>query len=106
MALQSFNGSILTDGTEQDLFDETALQHYATWVFLDNLLGGESVQVRVYIQDPADSGAMKKYIDVLVSDAQSNPSFYIPWTPTEQYRVSIQRVSGVAQTITWCRKVQ
>ncbi len=106
MALQSFNGSILTDGTEQDLFDETALQHYATWIFLDNLLGGESVQIRVYIQDPADSNSMKKYIDVLVSDAQGSPSFYIPWTPTEQYRVSIQRVSGAGQTITWCRKVQ
>jgi len=54
MALQSFNGSVLTDGTEQDLFDLTALQHYATWIFLDELLTGDSIQVRVFIQDPAD----------------------------------------------------
>ena len=106
MALQSFNGSVLTDGTEQDLFDITALQHYATLVFLDDLETGDSIQVRVYIQDPADSAAMKKYIDVLVTDAQSNPAFYIPWTPTEQYRVSIQRVNGGDHTVTWCRKVQ
>ena len=106
MALQSFNGSVLTDGTEQDLFDLTALQHYATWIFLDELLTGDSIQVRVFIQDPADASAMKKYIDVLVSGAQSNPAFYIPWTPTEQYKVSVQRFLGAEHTITWCRKVQ
>lgn len=106
MALQSFFGSVVTDGTEQDLFDETALQHYATWIYLKNIGSGDSVQIRVFIQDPADSAAMEKYIDVLVSDAQSNPAFYIPWVPTEQYRVSVQRVGGSDTTITWCRKVQ
>ncbi len=106
MALQSTDGTVLTDGTEQDLFDITALMHYASWVYLDNLVDGGSVQIRVYIQDPNDSAQMKKYIDTLVSDAQSNPSFYIPWVPTQQYRVSVQRVLGSNINITWCRKEQ
>lgn len=106
MALQSFDGNITTNGTEQDLFDITSLSHFATWVYLDNLLNGDSVQIRVYIQDPNDSAIMKKYIDVLISDAQSTPSFYIPWVPSNQYRVSIQRVSGSDKNVTWCRKEQ
>ena len=106
MALQSFDGTVLTDGTEQDLFDITSLSHYASWVYLDNLVDGGSVQIRVFIQDPNDSAQMKKYIDTLISDAQSNPSFYIPWVPTQQYRVSVQRVSGSDINITWCRKEQ
>jgi hypothetical protein len=106
MALTSFDGSITTSGAEQDLFNITALRHFATWVYLDNLVGGDSVQIRVYIQDPNDSATMKKYIDVLISDAQSTPSFYIPWVPTNQYRVTIQRISGTDKSITWCRKEQ
>jgi len=106
MALTSTDGSILTDGTEQDLFEITALSHYATWVFLDNLQAGDSVQVRAYIQDPNDSATMKRYIDVLISDAQSLPGFYIPWVPTQQYRVSVQRIGGTDRTVTWCRKEQ
>ena len=106
MALQSFDGNITTSGAEQDLFDITSLNHFATWVYLDNLLNGDSVQIRVYIQDPNDSAIMKKYIDVLISDAQSTPSFYIPWVPTNQYQVTIQRTAGVDRNVTWCRKEQ
>jgi len=106
MALNSFDGNITTNATEQFLFDITALRHFATWVYMDNLVGSDSVQVRVYIQDPNDSATMKKYIDVLISDAQSNPSFYIPWVPTQQYQVSIQRITGPDKLITWCRKEQ
>ncbi len=106
MALNSFDGNITTSAGEQDFFDITALRHFATWVYVNNLSGGDSVQIRVYIQDPNDSNAMKKYIDVLISDAQSNPAFYIPWVPTQQYRVSVQRITGTDQNITWCRKEQ
>ena len=106
MALNSFDGNITTNATEQNLFDITALRHYATWIYLDNLLGGSSVQIRVSIQDPNDASSMKRYIDVLISDAQANPAFYIPWVPTQQYRVSVQRVAGADSVITWCRKEQ
>jgi len=106
MALNSFDGNITTNATEQFLFDITALRHFATWVYMDNLVGGDSVQVRVEIQDPNDASTMKRYIDVLISDAQANPAFYIPWVPTQQYRVSIQRITGPDKVITWCRKEQ
>ena len=105
MALQEFNGNITTTGAEQDLFDITALRHYATWVNLHNLLNGDSVQIRVYILDP-NASLQRKYIDVLISDAQSTPAFYIPWVPTGRYRVTIQRISGTDRNITWCRKEQ
>ncbi len=106
MALNSFDGNLVTNTSEQDLFDITALRHYATWIYLNNLVGGDSVQIRVYVQDPNDSNAMKRYIDVLISDDQSNPSFYIPWVPVEQYRVTIQRITGTDKSVTWCRKEQ
>ena len=106
MALNSFDGNVTTNTSEQDLFDITALRHFATWVYLDDLDTGDSVQIRVYVQDPNDSATMKKYIDVLVSDAQSSPSFYIPWIPVEQYQVTIQKVTGTDRNISWCRKEQ
>ncbi len=106
MALNSFDGNLTTTAGEQFFFDITALRHYATWIYMDNLTGGDSVQIRVYILDPNDTNTMKKYLDVLISDAQSNPAFYIPWVPTGQYQVSVQRITGVDKNITWCRKEQ
>lgn len=106
MALNSFDGNITTNAGVTNLFDITALRHFATWIYLDNLIGGDSVQIRVEIQDPNDASSMKRYIDVLISDAQANPAFYIPWVPTQQYRVSIQRITGTDKVITWCRKEQ
>lgn len=106
MALNSFDDNVTTNASEQDLFDITALRHYASWIYLDNLDTGDSVQIRVYILDPNDSNQSKKYLDVLVSDAQASPAFYIPWVPTGQYRVSIQKVTGTDRVVTWCRKEQ
>jgi len=106
MALNSFDGNVTTNATEQNLFDITALRHFATWVYLDKLGTGDSVQIRVSILDPNDANQTKRYIDVLVSDAQANPAFYIPWVPTGQYIVSIQKVTGTDRVVTWCRKEQ
>lgn len=102
MALTFANGEITTDGTEQDLFDITADKHFASWIFFDALLAGDTMSVRVYVQDTQDA-TERKYIDTEVAGAQASPAYFIPFIPTKNYRVSIQRTSATNRTISWQR---
>lgn len=102
MVVQFFDGSKLTDGTEQNLFDITADKHFALWLFTHNMLAGDTIQVRVNVKDQ-NTTTMRKYIDTAISDAQTKPAFFIPFVPTKQYKVSIQRTAGTDRTYTFQR---
>jgi len=102
MALTFANGEVTTDGTEQDIFDITADKHFATWIHFDQLIAGDTMQVRVYVIDTQDA-TERKYIDTEVAGAQSSPAYFIPFIPAKQYRVSIQRTSASNRTISWQR---
>lgn len=103
MVLTHANGSETTDGTEQNLFAITAnLKHYATWLFTQNMVSGDTIQVRVYVRDE-NTPAERKYIDTEISGAQADPAFFIPFVPSLEYRVSIQRTAGPDKLYTWVR---
>lgn len=96
-------GSVLTNGTEQELFNITALAHYATWVFLPGAFTtGDAIVIRVYVLD--NTGAvLSKYLDVQINGPQSSPAIFIPFVPANQYRVTIQRSAGTDRTYNWSR---
>jgi len=102
MVLQFFDGSQASTASEANLFDITADKHFAMWLHTNLMVSGDTLQIRVYVKDENGS-AMRKYIDTSLSDAQSDPSFFIPFVPTKQYRVSIQRTAGTDRTYTWQR---
>lgn len=102
MALTFFAGEVTTDGTEQDLFDITADKHFAAWLHFDQAIAGDTFQVRVYVLDQQDA-LMRKYIDTEIAGAQESPAFFIPFVPTKEYRVSIQRTSATDRTISFQR---
>ena len=102
MVVQFFDGSETTDGTEQNLFDITADKHFALWLFTHNMLSGDKIQVRVNVKDQ-NTTTMRKYIDTEIADAQTKPAFFIPFVPTKQYKVSIQRTAGTDRLYTWQR---
>ena len=102
MALTFFNGEVVSDGTEQNLFDITADKHFATWIHFDQLIAGDTFQVRVYLIDTQDA-TERKYIDTEVAGAQTSPAFFIPFIPAKEYRVSLQRTSATNRTISWQR---
>ena len=104
MVLTHANGTLTTTTSEDDLFSITTggPKHFATWIFLMNMTSTETFQIRVYVRDE-NTPAERKYIDTEVSGAQTDPAFFIPFVPSDQYRVSIQKTAGTNQIVTWVR---
>ncbi len=104
MALTHFDGTVTSDGTEQNLFDISTggPKHFATWIFTHNMLSTHTITVRVYVEDE-NATTERKYIDTEISGAQTSPAFFVPFIPSDQYRVSIQRTAGTNIAITWVR---
>jgi len=104
MALTHFDGTVTSDGTEQNLFSVTTggPKHFATWLFTHNMTSAQTITVRVYVRDE-NASAERKYIDTEISGAQTSPAFFVPFVPSDQYRVSIQRTAGSDVAYTWVR---
>lgn len=100
MTLVFTNGTITTTASEQNLFDITTDNHFATYIFTHNMASGDAVTIRVYILDQ-NAAVMRLYRSRQLKDAQSIPSYFIPFLPTKQYRVSIQRDLGTDRAYTW-----
>ncbi len=102
MALLRFDGSVLTDGTEQTLFDVSTLKHYAADIFTHNMLAGDIVEIKVYKKDD-NAAVMRVYRTRKIKNVQADPAFFIPFLPTSQYKVTIKRIAGTDRTYTWNR---
>lgn len=102
MTLSEFDGTIVANTSEQDLFEiTTGPRHFASTVYLHNLASGNVLTIRVYIYD-SNTGQFRKYEDFSYSGVQIEPAIFIPFLPTTQYRVSVQ-LTGTTRTITWTR---
>lgn len=108
MALIRVNGSIeLINVNETDLFAaQVDLKHYATHVYLNNLVDGppfSDVTIRVYVFDN-EIATERLYDSQQFKGVQSDPDIYIPFIPVEGgYRVSAQRASSSNIIITFDR---
>jgi len=102
MVLIFSNDTITTDGTEQDLFDITSDQHFATWLFTHNMQSGDTITIKVYVLDE-NAAVMRLYETQTVTGAQTDPAIFIPFIPTKQYKVSIQRTAGTDRSFNWMR---
>lgn len=91
MVVSQTAGNVTFSGTETNLFtSQTTLQHYATWVFLNSMGASDRVTLRVYIKD--QQGATERlYFKATYQGVQGEPSVFIPYVPTNSYRVTIQR---------------
>jgi len=93
--------SLIMNGVEQELFSsQTELAHYSIKVFLDELVSGDEVLLRVYDKDE-EAGVEKKYRTTEIQGFQVNPETLINWIPSSSYRVTIQQITGPNKTITW-----
>ncbi len=99
------DGSILADGTEQDLFTaQTTEFTYWCKVFCHNMASGDAVIIRTYVQDENALTARVLYEDrVTYSIIKDDPVYYIPPVPTDNYKVTIQQTDGTNRTYTWRR---
>ncbi len=95
-------GSTLADGTEQNLFDITADNHFATFLFTNAMASGDILEVRIYAYD--QQGTTMRMLDfVTLNGAQTSPAYYIPFITTKEYKVSIKQTAGTNRTYNWQR---
>lgn len=94
----------LTDTNETNLFSpQTPSRHYATQVFLDQMVIDDVLILRVYIFDN-NASLERLYDSQEFKGPQGIEGIYIPFIPVEGgYRVSAQRSSSSNITITWNR---
>ena len=103
MPLTEDHGNLVTDGTEQNLFSsQTTLAHYATWVFTQAMVAADVIVITIYVNDEEGS-AERIYDTVTISGVQTKPAVFIPFVPTNSYRVTVERTSVAALTINWTR---
>lgn len=96
-------GALAVTGSVANLFSsQTTLQHYATWIFFFNLTAGDSIEITIYVED-AQASTERIYDQFIVSGVQDKPSVFIPFVPTESYRVEAETISGTNRTINWVR---
>jgi len=104
MALtEGANGSQLMTGTAANLFvSQTTLQHYATWIFTNALLAGDVLHIVIFVND-VNGAAERIYDEFDVSGVQAKPGVFIPFVPTNSYRITAHQTAGTNRTITWVR---
>lgn len=102
MTLTFTNGTITSSATEQNLFDITTDDHYATYIFTHNMTATETIVIKVYVRDE-NASTMRTYQTETLTGVQADPAIFIPFVPTKQYRVSIQRTAGTDRAFTWLR---
>lgn len=105
MALTQTPGSLTVDGTEKNLFaSQVTLQHYACWIFLHNMGATDVLTIRIYVNDEQSTDTERLYIEDTYSGTQDVPSIFLPFVPTDSYRVTAQRDAGSFTTLTWARQ--
>lgn len=106
MGLEEGGKGTPTIGTSvADLFaSQTILKHYSTWIFFNNLQTGDSFEIVIYVNDPNATAAERIYDRFTVNGSQTNkPATFIPFIPTDSYRITAQKLAGTDREIRWVR---
>jgi len=94
------SGNLTTNGTEQILFTQSSVNHYAVYIYTQNMQAGDELTIRVFVLDD-DGVTLRKYLDIALAGIQISPAVFIPFIPTGQYRCTIQRTLGVDRNYTF-----
>jgi hypothetical protein len=96
------DGTITTTASEANLFDITGDAHYSTWLFLNAMTGTETFVIKVYVKDQ-NGATMRVAESETLTGVQDPVSVFIPFLPTKQYKVTIQRTAGTDRAVAWQR---
>lgn len=97
------NGTLVLTASQQDLFAQVSGQKlYAVMVHLDTMIAGDTVEIRIFVHDQADT--IERQFQLSTFNAvQTSPSQYFDFVATQKYRVSIVQTVGAFRTISWER---
>src|SRR5687767_8008558 len=96
------NGTTTTTASEQTISEVTGVQHYAHWLYLNNMTASETFRIKVYVYDQTSS-TYRQYLTQDQIGVQASPAYYIPFIPARRYKVTIQRTAGSDRSVTWDR---
>jgi hypothetical protein len=104
MALVFADGKVTTTNSEQTLFDIIADQFFAIWLFFHNMTSTETMNLKIYVKDK-NTNTMRLYQNstIVYSDISDTPAICIPFLPSKEVKVTIQRTAGTDKVITWQR---
>jgi len=96
-------GALTVTAIITNLFpSQTTLKHYSTEINFQNLALGDSIEITIIIHDP-QTPTERIYDKFTVKDVQTKPAVFIPFIPTDSYRIQAQKLTGVDRSITWVR---
>lgn len=94
------DGNQTTNGSVQQLFNQSSVNHYGAYIYTNNMQSGDELGITVFVLD-SDGVAIRKYLDVKLTGVQVSPAVFIPFIPTGQYQLKIQRLAGADRNYTW-----
>lgn len=93
-------GETLMDGTEQVLFESTEIGEYSGHIFLDKMVSGDTIVIRVWIKDVNDD-TYKKWLEDTYSGKIDCPALYLEHIIGKVgIKVTAQQTAGAYRVIT------
>lgn len=96
------NGSITTTTSEATIFELIADRYSRAYLNLKNLIGGDTMRVRIYVWDEF----LQEYMKIEQTDysgAQDPAGKRLAFEAATRYKVTIQRTAGADRVVTWLR---
>ncbi len=100
MTLTFTDGTLTTTASEQTIVDLTADEHFAIWLFLHNMTSSETFRVKVYVKDQ-NTTTLRQFSTTDYTGVQASPAVFVPFLPTKEFKVTIQRTAGTDKAVTW-----
>lgn len=67
------------------------------------MASADTVEIKVYVKD-VQGATMRVYQTQQITGIQAEPSFFIPYLPARQYKVTIKRIAGTTdKSFNWLR---
>jgi hypothetical protein len=102
MGMNFYTNTATSTASEVDLFDITVAGSHAFKIFLNNMVAGDKIRIRVYDWD--DEGSTYRLQDEMIHEnAQTLVSWVTPFVASQRYKVSLQRLAGTDRDYNWCR---
>jgi len=94
-------GKTTMNGTEQVLFENTELGEYNGYVYLDKMVSGDKIRVRVYLKDKEDD-TYKLRDSKDFENAQSTSAIgFLPCMSGHGFKVTAQQIAGAMKDVTY-----
>ena len=105
---QNLSPTLLSLNSETKIIEKTdGPYHYSAWIHLDNMASGDTVVIRTYKWEPNGSAyslyeeKTVRYSDLKGKESTDMPAVFLPFIPTEKYKVTIEQTAGTLRQYPW-----